>query len=77
MWAIVALVLMVVSAVLSVALAPKPIPPAPSTLADVNAPTAQGGIPIPVVFGTVMIQNPNVVWYGDLVTQPIRAPSGK
>lgn len=41
------------------------------SLADVNAPTADQGRPIPVVFGTCLIKSPNIVWYGDLVVVPI------
>ncbi len=41
------------------------------SLADVNAPTADQGKAIPVVFGTCLIKSSNIVWYGDLVTLPI------
>jgi hypothetical protein len=72
---IVALVLMVLAAVLSMALRPKPIPPYAAGLSDFQVPTADAGRPVPVVFGTVRIKGPNVVWYGDLVADPIPAPS--
>lgn len=41
------------------------------SLADVNAPTADQGRPLPVPFGTVLIKSANLVWYGDLSTIPI------
>lgn len=47
-------------------LAPKPDEPKPATIDDFDAPTAEEDRSIPVVFGTVWITGPNVVWYGDL-----------
>ncbi|MFO0336120.1 MAG: hypothetical protein ACK53C_14095 [Pseudomonadota bacterium] len=69
--------LLIVSAYLSAALAPKPKPPEAAGLGDVDAPTAQEGGAIPVIFGTVWLRAPNVVWYGDLRTTPIRKKGGK
>lgn len=46
-------------------------------LSDVDAPTAEEGRPIPVVFGTVLLRGANVVWYGDLEAEPIRKKGGK
>jgi len=64
------LVVIVVAALVSVALAPKPPEPKPASLSDVDAPTAEEGRPIPVVFGTVLLRGANVVWYGDLAADP-------
>ena len=69
--------IVVVSAIISVALAPKPPTPKPPELSDVEAPTAEEGKPIPVVFGDVWIKGSNVVWFGDLGTDPIKKDSGK
>jgi len=33
-------------------------------------------MPIPVVFGEVLIEAPNVVWYGDSEAQPIYSGGG-
>lgn len=44
----------------------------PSALGDFDFPTAEEGRPIPLVFGTVKISAPNVIWFGDLQSQPIR-----
>jgi uncharacterized membrane protein len=71
------LVIMIVSALISYALAPKPPQPKPASLTDFDAPTAEEGRPIPVVFGTVWIKGPNVLWYGDLRSVPIRKKGGK
>ncbi len=58
-------------------LAPKPPAPKAAELKDFDAPTADEGRPIPVVFGTVLVKSPNVVWYGDLRTTPIKSKGGK
>lgn len=73
---ILALVLMVVSTIISMVFRPKPIPPAAAALSDFTVPTADPGRPIPIIFGTVLVKGPNVVWFGDLRTVPIQAPSG-
>lgn len=69
--------ILVVSAFVARAMAPKPPSPKPAALADFNVPVAEQGTPVPVVFGTVLITGPNVLWYGDLNTQPIRKSGGK
>ncbi|MGE4366216.1 hypothetical protein [Thermomonas sp.] len=69
--------IMIVSALLSYALAPKPQPPKPASITDFDVPTAEEGREIPVVFGTVWVTGPNVLWYGDLGTAPIQKKSGK
>jgi hypothetical protein len=72
-----AFIVLVVSAVISVALAPKPQQPKPAALEDFDVPVAEEGRPIPVVFGTVTLTGANVLWYGDLRTTPIRTKGGK
>ena len=71
------LVVLIVSSLISAALAPKPPEPKPATLTDVEVPTAEEGRPIPVVFGVVMLRGANVVWYGDLEADPIKKKGGK
>lgn len=44
---------------------PKPKAPKPEAAKDLENPTAEAGRPIPVVFGTVTIKGPNVLWYGE------------
>jgi hypothetical protein len=68
---------MVVSAIISNALAPKPPKPKPASLQDFDAPTAEEGRSIPVVFGTVWLKGPNVLWFGDLQSEPIKSKGGK
>jgi hypothetical protein len=60
---------------ISYALMPKPQNAVAAGLGDVEAPTAEAGRCIPVIFGTVMLRGSNVIWYGDLATTDIYASS--
>lgn len=71
------LILLVVSVIVSYALRPKPAVPKPAALEDFDIPVAEQGRPIPVVFGTILLTGPNVLWYGDLRTTPIKVKGGK
>ena len=75
MW--VQLVIMVISAVVSYMMAPKPQQPAPAAIGDFTVPTAEEDRTIPVIFGRVKVTGPNVVWYGDLSTVGIQGPGKK
>jgi len=70
-------VLWVVSTVISYALQPKLQAPKPAGLGDFQVPTAEEGREIPVLFGSRDINGPNVVWYGDLRTVPVKKKGGK
>jgi hypothetical protein len=70
-------VVLIVAALVVSALAPRPPSPKPASLNDFEVPTADQGRPIPVVFGTVTVTGPNVIWYGDLGTEAIRRRGGK
>lgn len=48
-------------------------PPEPGKL---DVPTAEEGRPVPVIFGTCMVKSPNVIWYGDSNTSPIKQSAG-
>lgn len=66
---IIALVLIVISAVVQVLTAkapPKQVVPAPSTLDQFNIPQVAEGTPQTVVFGDVWLQDWMVLWYGEL-----------
>jgi hypothetical protein len=63
-------------AALSYLLAPKAKPPPTQPPAEMQRPESREGEPIPVVFGRVLIRDPNVVWFGDASTRPIREKSG-
>lgn len=62
---------------LASAFAPKPQNAPPPSLDDVQAPTAEEGIEIPVLFGTRDINGPNVVWWGNVKTVAIKKKGGK
>lgn len=66
------LVVAIVLAVISYALAPKPPAPKPAALEDFDVPTAEEGRAIPVLFGEVEIKGANVMWYGDLDRRAIK-----
>ncbi|USL90026.1 hypothetical protein [Vibrio phage vB_VpaS_CHI] len=67
-----ALAVVVAALIIGQAMAPKTQPIKPSGIDEFSAPTAEAGREIPVVFGTVDVRGPNVVWYGDLRSTPIR-----
>ena len=72
MW--VQLAIIVVMYIISSLLAPKPV--IPLAQPPQGVPSISDTQPIPVVFGTCDMDAPNVVWYGDLRTDPIYASSG-
>lgn len=61
-----------VIALFIVASMPKPKSQPPQELANFNVPTAEEGRAIPVLFGTRVIEGPNVVWYGDFKSEEIK-----
>lgn len=71
------IVFLIIVIILAVALQPKPPGVKPATLSEVDAPTAEQGKPIPKVFGTYVVQSPNIVWYGDLSYAKIESEGGK
>lgn len=79
MW--IQLLVMVVVMVLQAILSPKPPGPDPAQAAgldEFDLPIASEAAPIPVLFGTRWLDRPNVVWYGDLLQEPIMSkPTGK
>lgn len=75
MWTQIAL--WVASTVLSYLLSPKPKVTNAQVETDIDAPIAEVGTEIPVLFGTREISAPNVVWYGDLRTVAIKKKGGK
>lgn len=68
---------MVISAVLSVVLAPKQPKAKSKSITDFDVPKVEEGQPIAVLFGTKIFRSPNVLWYGDLRTQEIKEKGGK
>lgn len=60
-----------------VILRPRPPEVKPAALDEFNFPTAETGKPVPVIFGTVTLRSPNVVWYGDLKYTRVRSGGQK
>lgn len=61
MWGLIIAIALIV---ISFLLMPKP-KQAPDTSTDTIDPTASAGIPIPQMFGTILVKNPNILWFGD------------
>ncbi len=55
-------------AALSYVLTPRPQQEKPPAAMDLEAPTAEAGRTVPVVFGTIRVKGLNVLWYGDIQT---------
>lgn len=71
------LIVFVIALAISSAMQPKQPEQKPVSLGDFNMPTAEPGRPIPVVMGTYTIKSPNIVWYGDLGSTPVKTKGGK
>lgn len=68
------LVMSVISAAIASLLAPKPEKPVAGQL---EVPTAEEGGNIPVCFGTNLVKQSNVIWYGDAKVDPIYSDEAK
>lgn len=69
---VVQIIIAIVLAAVSYAMMPRP-KTATNTAkpADLSTPTVSAGRPLPVLFGTVTIQDPNVLHIGKKVTIPV------
>lgn len=56
---------------------PKPQQRKPLVEEDLNIPKAEDGAEFGVIFGTVTIKAPNVVWTGDFKTEAVQKKGGK
>ena len=70
------LIVSVVMSLVASALAPKPKVQRPDA-GQLEIPKIKSGSPVPVVFGTVRIKSPFLIWYGDASVTSIRTKSGK
>lgn len=50
-------------------LTPRPKTEKPTEVQELDSPTAESGRPQPVIFGTIIIESPNVLWYGEKSTR--------
>lgn len=62
------LVIAVALLAISVVLTPKPKQPK-QEIRELDDPTADAGREIPVVFGTITVKDPNIVWFGEKTTR--------
>lgn len=75
---VIAVVIFIVSTVLTILLTPKPkttIPTA-ATIDEFQLPQHDEGTPVNVIFGRVWIDDPMVLWYGNLRNTSITKSSG-
>jgi len=76
MAALIYIIVMIVAMIIAYAMAPRPKGQTPPSLTDFNVPTAQDGREVVDCCGTVWIDDPNVIWFGDLRVYPIRQKVG-
>lgn len=68
-------VILIVALVLAYAMQPKPQQMKPAALEDFEFPVAEDGKAAALIFGDVWTEDPNVLWFGDLYTRPIKSKS--
>lgn len=64
-------------AIVGYLLAPRPKPPKPPSLEDLENPTQEAGRPIPVTFGSMSVKGLNILWYGDKSISTREVSTGK
>lgn len=69
--------IMLVSAYISYSSMPKSQGQKPPALVEFTVPTAQEGGDVQVLHGENWVEDPNVLWFGNLRTTPIKAEGGK
>lgn len=69
--------IMVVSALLSYALSPKPPKPKPAALSEFDIPQAKEGQPYCWIFGECYVPDATVAYWGNLTSKPIKSKQGK
>lgn len=62
----------IVMMILTYLLTPKPKIEKLKPESEIDVPETEVGKPLPVIFGTVVLRNPNVVWFGHLRVKKIR-----
>lgn len=70
-------VLLIISIIVQIALAPKPVIPDAATIGDFEFPQYEEGTPQSVIFGDVIIKGWQVLTYGEFRTQAIEKSGGK
>lgn len=62
---LVQLAIMIAIQIIAYIIMPKPKTPKPEAAKDLENPTAEAGRPVPVVFGSMLIKSPNILWFGE------------
>ena len=62
---LVALLISLALQIVAYIIMPKPKTAKPEAAKDLENPTAEAGRPIPVVFGSMTIKGPNIIWFGE------------
>lgn len=70
------LVMMVISYAIQMILMPRP-ENNDAVVGDMDIPTAEDGKTIPVVFGTILVKDSNIIDYFDAKTEAIKSGGGK
>jgi len=71
------IIMLVVSLIVMVAMQPKGTTAKPPALTEFDAPTIDEGTDIQWIHGECVVADPNVGWYGNLRTTPIKTKTGK
>ena len=71
-----ALVMMVISYAIQMILMPRP-ENNDAVVGDMDVPTAEDGKTIPVVFGTILLKDSNIIDYFDAQAEAIKSDGGK
>lgn len=69
---VIQIVVAVALAVVAHLFAPKPSDPQSDATRDLEAPTADAGRPVPVVFGEVTVKGPNCLGYWEISKQTVK-----
>lgn len=76
MYAIIYIIIMIVAMLIAYAMMPRPKSVPPPLLSDFNVPTAQDGREVVDIGGTCWVDDPNVLYYGNLRTTPVNKSAG-
>jgi len=71
------IIIYVIALIAAYALMPKPQSQPPPGIDSIKTATAEEGREIPVLFGTKIINSPNIVWYGNFRTVAVKKKAGK
>lgn len=70
-------IIVIIIAIFAYVSMPRPKAAKPPALGDFEVPTAQDGREVIDCGGTCWIDDPNVIFFGNLATYPVKTKSGK